>query len=374
MRGIGVTGKWIWVFAAGGILLSATASAVEKRVVERKVVVTKPERTEPGEAGEPAAGSNRKEVVIERIEPPGERHPGEQVAWLGVATEESTDALAAQLGLNPGEGLIVTYVAPDSPAGKAGLQKNDLLTQFGDQLLVYPAQLKKLVLMRKEADEVEITYFRAGKKESVLVTLGKHAAGAEGLPEFRNIFEGNMRDLQRQLHQLPIREELQTEMKNLRESLARAGIDKERLSSEIKRSLEQARRSAEEALRQATNAARGSMSEAARRLEDLARRTLEVEKNATVTIKSESNSVQTMVKSDDTGTYVLVANPQKRLTAHDKDGKLLFDGEIETPEQQEKVPRAVWEKVEPLVDKLNSSSAEEQKAEELNHEKHESEE
>jgi len=355
MQTIGATGKWIWAIATSGILLSVPAQAIQKKVVEQKVIVIAPKGA--GE-GDEAADSNRQQVVIESIEPAGERQAGEQVTWLGVATEESTDALAAQLGLNPGEGLVVTFVAPDSPASKAGLQKNDVLTKFGGQLLVLPAQLKKLVLMRKPGDEVEITYFRAGNKEQISVTLGKHDAGAEGFPGLRNLFEGNMRDLRRQLRQLPGREELQAEMEHLRESLARAGIDKEHLSAEIKRSLEQARRAAEDALRQATNAAGLSMSDTARKLEDLARRTLEVQKNATVTIKSDGNSVQTMVKTDDTGTYVIVANPRKRLTAHDAEGKLLFDGEIETPEQQEKVPQGVWEKAKPMVDKLSSTPAE----------------
>ena len=130
----------------------------------------------------------------------------------------------------------------------------------------------------------------------------------------------------------------------------------------LKRSVEQARRAAEEALRQATNAAR-SLGPAARQLEELARRTVDIDRNATVTIKSAANSVKTMVNSDETGTYVIVANPKKRLTAHDKDGKLLFDGEIETPDQQQKVPKELWEKVEPLIDKLNASPPEEPKPE-----------
>jgi hypothetical protein len=57
------------------------------------------------------------------------------------------------------------------------------------------------------------------------------------------------------------------------------------------------------------------------------------DKGATIVVKKEGSTARSMVKTDDTGTYVIVANPKKRLTAHDKDGKLLFDGEIETEEQ-----------------------------------------
>ena len=74
-----------------------------------------------------------------------------------------------------------------------------------------------------------------------------------------------------------------------------------------------------------------------------------------MTIKSRNESVRTIVKTDDTGTYVIVANPKKRLTAHDKEGNLTFDGEIETSEQQEKVPKGVWEKVQPMIEQLNQT-------------------
>ena len=83
-----------------------------------------------------------------------------------------------------------------------------------------------------------------------------------------------------------------------------------------------------------------------------------VEKNATVVVKNDRKSIRTMVKADDSGTYVVVATPAKRLMAHDKEGKLLFDGEIETPEQQEKVPKEVWEKVKPMLDKSGKVNTE----------------
>ena len=50
-----------------------------------------------------------------------------------------------------------------------------------------------------------------------------------------------------------------------------------------------------------------------------------MDKDATVIVKSDRKSVKTVVKADDSGTYVIVASPKKRLTAHDKEGKLLLD-------------------------------------------------
>jgi hypothetical protein len=52
------------------------------------------------------------------------------------------------------------------------------------------------------------------------------------------------------------------------------------------------------------------------------------------------------------------------LTAHDQAGHLLFDGEIETPDQRSTIPRKLWKRVEPLLDKMNTTSAEEPEAKE----------
>ena len=46
------------------------------------------------------------------------------------------------------------------------------------------------------------------------------------------------------------------------------------------------------------------------------------------------------------------------MVAHAKDGKLLFDGEVETKEQCEKVPADLWKKVEPLIEKISADGDE----------------
>ena len=78
--------------------------------------------------------------------------------------------------------------------------------------------------------------------------------------------------------------------------------------------------------------------------------------NAAVTVRSTDQGVKSLVQADDSGTIVLVSNPKPHLTAHDKDGKLIFDGEVETADQRAKVPRDLWEKVEPLLDKMGAVS------------------
>jgi hypothetical protein len=304
-----------------------------------------------GKAGDAAASEKR--IVIRSIEPSDEdeRVSPEGRSWLGVSIEEASEALASQLGLESGAGLVVTYVAPDSPAAKAGLEKNDVLVELGGQLLVHPAQLRKLVQARKEGDTIKLGFYRAGKKETASATVAKAPAGTglledgrpwkESLQVYRNLLPPDAaRDLP----------------KTLRESLGTLKLDQFKVQEEVRRSLEQARKAYQEALRSSSNALAGPV---AKVLKDLYRSRVDVDKNATVTVRNTGQKVKTMVKADDSGTIVIVCNPKPRLTAHDKEGKLLFDGEVDTPEQRAKVPPALWEKVEPLLDKADSKAEEE---------------
>ena len=273
-----------------------------------------------------------------------------EVPWLGIASEEAPEVVTAQLGLNPGVGLVVTYVTPDSPAAKSGVQKNDLLVQFDDQSLVLPEQLRKLVQVRKEGDTVKLTFYRAGKQQSVSATLGKTIA-ASGVPNEQRFWMGDLRNLGRQLKDLPLKETIQEQIKNLHESLGHAQIDKKKVQEELRHSMEQARKVYQEALQHATNA-NSALGPVRKALEQLAKSRLSLDKNATVTVRSTGQSVKSIVKADESGTIVVVNRPKLHLTAHDKDGKLLFDGEIETSAQRDKVPHEIWHKVEPLLDKI----------------------
>jgi len=61
-----------------------------------------------------------------------------------------------------------------------------------------------------------------------------------------------------------------------------------------------------------------------------------------------------VLQTDDTGTYVIEAGAKTHLTARDKAGKVLFEGEIDTPAERQKVPKEVWEKVKTMYDQVAS--------------------
>ena len=81
--------------------------------------------------------------------------------------------VAEQLGLAKGFGLVVDYVVPDGPAAAAGLQANDILKMFNDQILTEPDQLSKLVRSNTEGATVTLTVLRKGAETKLTAKLAK---------------------------------------------------------------------------------------------------------------------------------------------------------------------------------------------------------
>jgi hypothetical protein len=131
------------------------------------------------------------------------------------------------------------------------------------------------------------------------------------------------------------------------------------VQEQVRRSLEQARKAWQDASLQYSVLSNLSSAPAAKALRELRHSGIDVADNASVTVRSTGQRVRSIVKADESGTIVVVCNPKSRLTAHDQAGKLLFDGEIDTPEQRAKVAPDLWEKIEPLLDKIAPRAEEE---------------
>ena len=304
-----------------------------------------------------------KNVVVKVVsEEDEDARPAKDRTWLGVGVEEASEALADQLGLDAGVGLVVTHVSADSPAAKAGLKKNDVLIELEGQSLVHPAQLRKLVQARKAGEKVKLVFYRSGRKQTESATLDQAPARLGLLDEV--LGDEQVRQLHRELTDLrdllkfPHREALHAQAKALRESLGqiRGEVGRE-VETEIRRGLDQARKAIAEAAREVDHNKSSLRAESAR-LKELLSSGISLDDNATVVVRSKGKSSRSIVKTDDSGTIVIVGPPNLRLTAHDKSGKLIFDGEIETPEQRAAVPAEVWQRVEPLLDEESDTAPE----------------
>lgn len=133
-------------------------------------------------------------------------------AYLGVYTSVLGEDVSYQLGLPANLHLSVEQVVSDSPADKAGIKKFDILIKLNDQILVNPKQLKYLVRSMKPSDKINLNLLRKGKEKNIEIILGStnttfdlnpreqkidHPFGLDYLkndpsfrnPEFRKFFE-----------------------------------------------------------------------------------------------------------------------------------------------------------------------------------------
>jgi serine protease Do len=95
--------------------------------------------------------------------------------WLGVQITEVTPEKVKELKLPAERGVLISEVDADSPASKAGLKANDVVTEFNGQRVEGTAQFRRLVQETPAGRTVQLTVWREGKSQSVSVTLGERS-------------------------------------------------------------------------------------------------------------------------------------------------------------------------------------------------------
>jgi serine protease Do len=93
--------------------------------------------------------------------------------FLGVTTQPLTDDLAKQFGVE--HGALITDIAPDSAAQKAGLERGDIITRVNDADINDPRALALAISRLAPGTEVTVQYVRDGKKATVKAKLGRQA-------------------------------------------------------------------------------------------------------------------------------------------------------------------------------------------------------
>jgi len=93
--------------------------------------------------------------------------------YLGVFLDDVTPALAAELKLYRQSGVLIVSVSADSPAGRAGLQQNDVVARLGEEEVTRATQMIKLLWLYRVGDQVQITYWRGKEEKQALVTLAE---------------------------------------------------------------------------------------------------------------------------------------------------------------------------------------------------------
>jgi serine protease Do len=98
---------------------------------------------------------------------------GEGPSWLGVETHEVTAEKAKELRLPAERGVVVADVTKDSPAAKAGLKENDVITEVNGQRVEGAAQFRRMIHEIPAGRSAQLTVWRDGRSQTLSATLGK---------------------------------------------------------------------------------------------------------------------------------------------------------------------------------------------------------
>jgi serine protease Do len=103
----------------------------------------------------------------------------EESGWLGVTIGEVTAEKVKELKLAAERGVLVTDVEADSPAAKAGLKANDVITEFNGIRVEGSAQFRRLVRETPPGRSVQLTVWREGRSQTLSAQLSSPRARLE---------------------------------------------------------------------------------------------------------------------------------------------------------------------------------------------------
>lgn len=94
-------------------------------------------------------------------------------SWLGVESQEVTADRVKELKLPAERGVLLGRIVPDSPAAKAGLKENDVITEINGQRVEGEAQFRRMIHEIPAGRTAQFTVWRDGRAQTMNVTLGK---------------------------------------------------------------------------------------------------------------------------------------------------------------------------------------------------------
>jgi hypothetical protein len=104
-------------------------------------------------------------------------------AWLGVLSEPIDETLGVHLDLE--SGVVLDYVAPDSPAAAAGLLQHDIVVKVDGEPVGDQDELREAIQSHAPGAEITLTVVSKGEEVERKVTLGERPEAVPELPRAR---------------------------------------------------------------------------------------------------------------------------------------------------------------------------------------------
>ncbi|WP_425439480.1 Do family serine endopeptidase [Puniceibacterium sediminis] len=121
--------------------------------------------------------SNVVKRVVNQLKEFGETRRG----WLGVRIQDVTDDVAEAMGLANTAGALVTDV-PEGPAMESGMQSGDVILSFDGNDVADTRGLVRQVGNTEVGKTVRVIVNRAGKTETLRITLGRREEVESAVP------------------------------------------------------------------------------------------------------------------------------------------------------------------------------------------------
>lgn len=93
--------------------------------------------------------------------------------WLGVSVATVTPTIQQYYNLSVSSGALITSIATDSPADKAGLEPGDVMTKMDDESISGADDLVSAIASHQVGDQVQVTYYRGSVQNTAIVVLGQ---------------------------------------------------------------------------------------------------------------------------------------------------------------------------------------------------------
>jgi S1-C subfamily serine protease len=146
---------------------------------------------------------------------------GKTGAFLGVHAQALTADLKEHLEVATDKGALVTDVLPESPAARAGLHADDVITHVGDQAIGTPEELRDAIRKSGAGKDVALKVVRGTKKMDVKARLETIPAGTPtfhglpaGVPEGFGQFSDQFRPFFSGMEKVPALEKKLQELEN----------------------------------------------------------------------------------------------------------------------------------------------------------------
>jgi serine protease Do len=91
--------------------------------------------------------------------------------WLGVVIQEITPEIAETIGVK--EGILISQVAPGSPAERAGLKVGDIIVAIDGEKVREVRELQFRIMKTPPGTEITLTILRGGKEQTIKAKVGE---------------------------------------------------------------------------------------------------------------------------------------------------------------------------------------------------------